>query len=117
VDTHPDEEAIKQGLDSINEEAQAAEAETTRTGTTNIATFANNKGIDKRNAGKESRKTNLAEMLKDKLTGQRSTSWTRMPKQNPSTPLITMKIKTRMMTKKYSTQPEFILIESISQEP
>jgi hypothetical protein len=40
-----------------------------------------------------------------------------MPRPNPSMPLITPMTESRTMTKNYSTQPEFILIESISQEP
>jgi hypothetical protein len=41
VDMYLFEEATKQDPDSINEEARVEEAETKRTGTTNIATFAN----------------------------------------------------------------------------
>jgi hypothetical protein len=46
----------------------------TRTGTKNIATSVSSKETDGRNAGKESRRTNLAEMPKDEHTGQESTS-------------------------------------------
>jgi hypothetical protein len=53
--------------DSTDEEAQAAE--TTQTGTTNFAISASCNGIGKRNARKESRRTNLAEKPKDEHTG------------------------------------------------
>jgi hypothetical protein len=97
-----DEEAIKQDPDIINEEAH--EAVTLRTGITSIATSANYKGIGKKNAEEESTKTNPAEMHKDEPTGRESTSWTKMPKPNPSMPSIMPKSKLRTLTKSYSTQ-------------
>ncbi len=74
-------------------------AETTQTGTTNSVTFARYKDITKRNAGKESRRTNLAVMPKDKCIGPESTSWRRIKMPNLSMQTITQKTKSWKMTK------------------
>ncbi len=65
---HPTEED-NNPLDSMGEEVPGPATETTLTGTTNIVTAANSKDTDKRNAVRESRRTNPAETLKAKPTG------------------------------------------------
>jgi hypothetical protein len=66
--------------------------------------YFNSKDIDKRNAGKESRRTSPAEMLRDEHTGREFTLW----RKN-----IFHKTTTKNMD---LTQPELILVQSISQE-
>ncbi len=82
--TAPDEEATK--LDQEDEEEIPA-LEAMATGTANIATSANSRDTDKKNAGSESRRINPAAMLKDDTTGPRFTSWKRT-KPRLSMPLI-----------------------------
>jgi hypothetical protein len=107
--------SIRIRIQKKEEEVQVAE--TTRTRTASTATSAKFKGIGRKNAGNESKRTNLVEMPKDGLTGQGSTSWTKIQKRNRSTPFITMKPDTRTMRMMHSTLLELTLIESISQEP
>jgi len=92
----PAEEATNPDTDSTDEEAQAAE--TTQTGTS-IATSANCKGIGKRNAERESRRTNLAEMPKDEHTGRESTSWRRTKTPSQSMQSIFQMMRYRTMKK------------------
>jgi hypothetical protein len=105
----PDEEVTNLEQEPDKKEIQAAEATTTEM--ENSATSARSKGTDKRNAGCGSRKTNLAKMHKDKLTGPGSTSRMRTLTQRPSTP-STMKMSESEMKKVHLTLPD-----SINQEP
>jgi hypothetical protein len=105
--TTPDEEATK--LDQEDEEEIPA-LEATATGTANTATSARSRDIDKKNAGNESRRINLAEMPKDDTIGPRFTSW-RKTKPNPSTPLITKRSEPYRETT-HLTLPDSILIHS-----
>ncbi len=95
--TLPIEEITKQDLDLTEKEAQAAEI--TQTGTTNTAISVSSKGTDKRSAGVESKRTNLAKMPKDEHTGQESTSWRRIRMPNQSMKLISQRMKHLMMWK------------------
>jgi hypothetical protein len=88
----------------------------------NIATSANSKDTDRRNARKESRRTSPAEMPRAEPIGQEFTSWRRTPILNPSVLLDAQKTYSKMTTKNNTknmdlTQPELNLIENISQEP
>jgi hypothetical protein len=108
--TPPDEEVTNPDQEPDEEEIQAAEVTTTETG--NSATSAKSKGTDKRNARNGSRRTNLAETHKDKLTGPGSTSWMRTQTQRPSTPSTTEMSESKMKKANLTLQ-EF----SIHQEP
>jgi hypothetical protein len=77
-DTLPDEEVIN--LDQDQKEEEARVGETTPIKMANSATSARSKGTDKKNAGKDSRRTSLAETPRDGLTGRGSTSWMRIQK-------------------------------------
>jgi hypothetical protein len=66
---------------------------------------------DRKNAGKDSKRTNLANTPKDGPTGQGSTSWTRIRRRRRSTLFTTMTSYTRMK-KAHLTLPEL----NISQE-
>jgi hypothetical protein len=105
-----DEEVTHQDLDQKEEEPRVAG--TTRTGTANSATFTNFKGMDRKNAAKGSKKTNLAETPKDGPTGQGSTSWMRIWRPRQSTP-STMRTSDTRTKKAHLTLLEF----NISQEP
>jgi hypothetical protein len=109
------EEVTRPDLDPTNEEDPAAEA--TQIGMASTAIFASNKNTDRKNAGKESRRTSPARMLKDKHTGQKSTSWRRIQTLNPSVPFNDQKTDSRTITKNMDlTQLELNLVESINQE-
>jgi hypothetical protein len=61
---------------------------------------------DRKNAGKNSKRTNLANTPKDGPTGQGSTSWTRIRRRRLSTLFTTMMSDSRMK-KAHLTLPEF----------
>jgi hypothetical protein len=115
-DIIPAEEVTRPDPDLTNKEDRAAEATQIRTAST--ATFANYKGTDRKNAGKGSRRTNPAKMLKDKHTGPGSILWKKIRTLNLSMPFNNQEKDSRTITKKMSlTLPELKLIKSINQEP
>jgi hypothetical protein len=73
-------------------------AETTQIKTTSSAISTNYKDIPKRTAERGLRKTNCAEMPKDKHTGPESISWRRIRIPNPSMQYISQRTKTWMAT-------------------
>jgi len=109
-DMLPDEDLTNRDLEPGEEEAPAAE--TIQTKMAAFATFAKFKDIRRKNAVNESRRINLVKMLKDKPTGQGSTSWTRIWKQRQST-LSTTKTSDTKTKKAHLILPEF----NINQEP
>ncbi len=108
-DTLLEEEVTNPDQDQKEEEAQTAEI--TQTEMANSATFASSKDTDRKNAERNSRKTNLVEMAKDEPTGRGSTSWTRIRRQRQPTP-FTMRMSDTRMRKAHLTLLEF----NISQE-
>jgi hypothetical protein len=79
------EEVTRQEPDPTKEEDLVAETTPIAMGST--ATSANYKDTGKKNAGRDSRRTNLAEMLRVKCTGPGFTSWVKTQTRNRSTPL------------------------------
>jgi hypothetical protein len=109
-----DEEATNPDQYPDEEETQVGVATIIRTGSS--ATSARSKGIDKRSAGKGSRKTNHAEMHKDKNIGRGSTSWMRTQTRRWSTPSTTRTSDFRTETVPL-TLPEFSIDQELQPFP